>query len=174
MRNSIKSWTVSFQSLQTRSRLHIFSFMTLQTLKRHFYMNVYVITFERRQRSFCAWSLQALQLNYCSMKEHHILVSRFLLFVMIHWSVSSLHAQSLSIYWNVQSWLYEMRFLCSTSTTSWSSMHLYVTFCSSAMYLMKYLQFLMRTLHKSLSWFHKKINQRRSISAFAASESKII
>ncbi len=174
MRNSIKSLTVSFQSLQTRSRLHIYSFMTLQTLKRHFYMSVYIITFKRRQRSFCAWSLQALQLSYCSMKEHHILISRFSSFVMIHSFVSSLHAQSLSIYWNARSWSYEMRFLCSTSTTSWSSMHLYVTFCSSAMCLMKYLQFLMRTLHKSLSWFHEKINQRRSISAFAAFESEII
>ncbi len=139
MRNSIKSWTVSFQSLQTRSRLHIFLFMTLQTLKRHFYMNVCVITFKRRQRSFCAWSSQALQLSYCLMKEHHILVSRFSSFIMIHSSVSSLHAQSLSIYWNAWSWSYKMRFLCSTSTTSWSSMHFYATFCSSTMYLMKYL-----------------------------------
>jgi len=174
MRNSIKSLTISFQSLQTHSKLHIFSFITLQTSKRRFYMSVCVITFERRQRLFCAWSSWALQLSYCLMKKHHILVSTFSSFVMIHSSVSSLHAQSLSIYWNARSWSYEMRFLCSTSTTSWSSMHLYTTFCSSAMCLMKYLQFLMKTLHKSLSWFHKKIDQRRSISAFAASESEII
>ncbi len=148
--------------------------MILQTLKRCFYMNVYVITFKRKQRSFCAWSLQVLQLSYCSMKEHHILVSRFSSFIMIHSSILSLHAQSLSIYWNAWFWLYEMRFLCSTSTTSWSLMHLYVTFCSSAMYLMKYLQFLMKTLHKSLLWFHEKINQCKSISAFATFESEII
>ncbi len=174
MRNSIKSLTVSFQSLQTHSRLHIFSFMILQTLKKHFYMNVCIITFKRKQRLFCAWSSWALQLSYCLMKEHHILISRFSSFIMIHSSVSSLHAQSLLIYWNAWSWSYEIRFLCSTSTTSWSSMHLYVTFCSSMMCLMKYLQFLMRTLHKSLSWFHKKIDQCRSMSAFAASESEII
>ncbi len=139
MKNNVKFWTVLFQQLQTRLRLHIFSFTTLSTLKRRFYMSVYVITFKRKQRSFCAWSSWALQLSYCLMKEHHILISRFLSFIMIHQFISSLHAQSLSIYWNVQSWSYEIRFLCSTSTTSWSSMYLCATFCSSAMYLMKYL-----------------------------------
>jgi len=139
MRNSIKSLTVSFQSLQTRSRLYIFSFMILQTLKRRFYMNVCIITFKCKQRSFCVWSSWALQLSCCLTKEHHILISRFLSFIMILSSVSSLHARSLLIYWNVRLWSYEMRFLCSISITSWSSMHLCATFCNSAMYLMKYL-----------------------------------